>query len=322
MATAAAADVGGAGNGIDGLVGVHAPAGDATGDEGLSVSADNTMTEAATGGSTEYINHHLHFWQVKVGDSTFMTLNVDTLIFTFVLSALFFVSFRMAARKVTSGVPGKFQAFVEMIVGFVDGLVRETFHGRSKLIAPLAITIFCLVFLMNFMDMVPVDFLPWAWKAGHVAAGADPEHAYLRVVPTADLNTTFGLSIAVFLLIQYFGIAHKGVGGFTKEIFTAPFGPWLAPVNLLLRIIEEGVRPLSLSLRLFGNMYAGELIFILIALMTLSASFAHFSTYLLGFGQLVAGFIWTAFHVLIILLQAFIFMMLTIVYLSMSAESH
>jgi len=290
------------------------------------VSVEETTTG---GGSTEYINHHLHFWQVKVGDSAFMTLNVDTLIFTFVLSALFFVSFWLAARKVTSGVPGKFQAFVETIVGFVDGLVRETFHGRSKLIAPLAITIFCLVFLMNFMDMVPVDFLPWAWQSGHIAAGADPEHAYLRVVPTADLNTTLGLALAVFLLIQVFGIAHKGVGGFTKEIFTAPFHAHstvgkiaLAIPNVILRIIEEGVRPLSLSLRLFGNMYAGELIFILIALMTLNSSLAHVSTWAMGAMQLVAGFGWTAFHILIILLQAFIFMMLTIVYLSMAAESH
>ena len=287
------------------------------------------MTEAATGGSTEYINHHLHFWQVKVGDSAFMTLNVDTLIFTFVLSALFFVSFWLAARKVTSGVPGKFQAFVEIIVGFVDGLVRETFHGRSKLIAPLSITIFCLVFLMNFMDMLPVDFLPWVWQSGHAIAGNDPAHAYLRVVPTADLNTTFGMSIAVFLLIQVFGIAHKGVGTFVKEAFTAPFHAegtvtkiLLAPANFLLRVIEEGVRPLSLSLRLFGNMYAGELIFILIALMTLGSSLASFGTWPMGIMQLVAGFAWTAFHVLIITLQAFIFMMLTIVYLSMSAESH
>jgi F-type H+-transporting ATPase subunit a len=174
-----------------------------------------------------------------------------------------------------------------------------------------------------------VDFLPWAWGAGHAAAGHDPAHAYLRVVPTADLNTTFGLSLAVFLLIQVFGIGHKGVGGFTREIFTAPFHAestpmkiLLAPANLLLRLIEEGVRPLSLSLRLFGNMYAGELIFILIALMTLNSSLSHASTYVMGVAQLVSGFAWTAFHVLIITLQAFIFMMLTIVYLSMSAESH
>jgi F-type H+-transporting ATPase subunit a len=237
--------------------------------------------------------------------------------------------FLRASRKATAGVPGKFQTLVEIVVGFVDGLVRETFHGRSKLIAPLSITIFCLVFLMNFMDMVPVDLLPWAWMSGHAAAGMDPEHAYLRVVPTADLNTTFGLSLAVFLLIQVFGISHKGFGGFTKEIFTAPFHAHgtvakiaLAPANFLLRVIEEGVRPLSLSLRLFGNMYAGELIFILIALMTLNSSLAHLSTWVMGPLQWFVGAIWTAFHILIIVLQAFIFMMLTIVYLSMSAESH
>ena len=285
--------------------------------------------EAATGGSTEYINHHLTFWQVSVGNGDFMKLNVDTLIFTGLLSLLFVFFFVRSARKATAGVPGKFQAFVEIIVGFVDGLVRETFHGRSKLIAPLSITIFCLVFLMNFLDMVPVDFLPALWMKGHALAGADPEHAYLRVVPTADLNTTLGLALAVFLLIQVFGISHKGFAGFTREIFTAPFHAHsvgmkilLAPANLLLRIIEEGVRPLSLSLRLFGNMYAGELIFILIALMTLGSSLASLGTWPMGIMQFVAGFGWTAFHILVITLQAFIFMMLTIVYLSMAAESH
>jgi F-type H+-transporting ATPase subunit a len=199
--------------------------------------------------------------------------------------------------------------------------VRETFHGRSKLIAPLSITIFCLVFLMNFMDMLPVDFLPWA--AG--AAGVP----YLRVVPTADLNTTVGMALTVFLLIQYVGLKHKGPKVFFGEMVTAPFHAegalgkiLLAPANLLLRLIEEGVRPLSLSLRLFGNMYAGELIFILIAALTLGAAVDHFSTYLFGAAQFVSGFIWTAFHVLIITLQAFIFMMLTIVYLSMAAEHH
>ena len=138
----------------------------------LNATGIFSVMEPAGAGPTEYINHHLHFWQVKVGESAFMTLNVDTLIFTFVLSALFFLSFWLAARKVTSGVPGKFQAFVETLVEFVDGLVKETFHGQSKLIAPLSITIFCLVFLMNFMDMVPVDFLPWAWASGHAAGSA------------------------------------------------------------------------------------------------------------------------------------------------------
>ena len=212
-----------------------------------------------------------------------------------------------------------------MVVEFVDGLVRETFHGRSKLIAPLALTIFCLVFLMNFMDMLPVDWLP-APGQGRLA-GQDPHHAYLRVVPTADLNTTLGMSLMVFLLIQYFGIKHKGVGGFIKEAFTAPFHAdgrsakiLLAPANLLLRVIEELVRPLSLTLRLFGNMYAGELIFILIAVMTLGAALTSGMTYVMAPLQFIAGFVWTVFHILVITLQAFIFMMLTIVYLSMAAE--
>ena len=286
--------------------------------------------ETATGGSqTEYIQHHLQHLQLSVGDSTFMTLNVDTLFFTLVLSLLFVVFFIRSARKATAGVPGKVQTAVEMVVTFVDGLVRETFHGRSKLIAPLSLTIFCLVFLMNFMDMVPVDLLPWLWASGHELAGGDPAHAYLRVVPTADLNTTLGLALAVFLLIQVFGIKHKGFGTFVKEAFTAPFHATgtvgmvlLAPVNLLLRLIEEAVRPVSLSLRLFGNMYAGELIFILIAIMTLNASLSAGMTYAMAPVQFIAGFMWTAFHVLIITLQAFIFMMLSIVYLSMAAEKH
>jgi len=281
------------------------------------------------GGATGYITHHLHHLQWQIGEGKFMTINLDSVFFTLVLSALFLFFFLRTARKATAGVPGKFQAFVEMVVGFVDSMVRETFHGRSKLIAPLALTIFCLVFMMNFMDMIPVDWLPGAWMKGHEVAGHDPHHAYLRVVPTADLNTTLGLSLMVFLLIQIFGISHKGFGTFAKEAFTAPFhasGPvgivLLAPINFLLRIIEELVRPLSLSLRLFGNMYAGELIFILIALMTLNAAFSEWMTYAMLPVQFIAGFVWTAFHILVITLQAFIFMMLTIVYLSMAAENH
>src|SRR5690606_38190564 len=158
------------------------------------VIPDHSSPAPESGGSTEYIYHHLHHLQVSVGDSQFMTLNVDTLFFTAVLSLLFVFFFIRSARKATAGVPGKFQTVVEIIVGFVDGLVRETFHGRSKSIAPLSLTIFVVVFLMNFIDLVPVDFLPWVWANGYVAAGHDPAHAYLRAVPTADLNTTFGLS--------------------------------------------------------------------------------------------------------------------------------
>ncbi len=276
---------------------------------------------ASSGSQTEYIQHHLQFLQWQVGDGKFWTINLDSVFFMLLLSSLFLFFFLRIARKATAGVPGKGQAFLEMVVTFVDGLVRETFHGRSAFIAPLAVTIFCLVFLMNFMDMVPVDLLPWAAQQ----AGVE----YLRVVPTADLNTTLGISLGVFLLIQVFGIKHKGVGTFVKEAFTAPFHAesmpmkiLLAPANLLLRVIEEAVRPVSLSLRLFGNMYAGELIFILIAVMTLNASLASGMTYVMAPVQFIAGFVWTAFHVLVITLQAFIFMMLTVVYLSMAAENH
>lgn len=280
-----------------------------------------SVETASDGGSTEYIQHHLHFLQWQVGEGPFWTINLDSVFFMLALSALFLFFFIRAARKATAGVPGKFQTLVEMVVTGVDSLVRETFHGDSKFIAPLAVTIFVLVFMMNFMDMVPVDLLPW------IAHNAGIE--YLRVVPTADLNTTLGMSLGVFLLIQVFGIKHKGLTLFVKEAFTAPFHAEttvgkiaLAPANLLLRLIEETVRPISLSLRLFGNMYAGELIFILIAVMTLGASLSSGMTYAMAPVQFIAGFAWTAFHVLIITLQAFIFMMLTIVYLSMAAEKH
>ena len=277
--------------------------------------------EESTGGQTEYIQHHLHHLQWHVGDSKFMTINIDSVFFLLLMSALFIGVFLYVSRRATAGVPGKLQCALEMLITGIDGLVRETFHGQSKFIAPLAVTIFCLVFLMNFMDMVPVDFLPWAAHS----AGIN----YLNVAATAELYTTLGMALGVFLLIHYFGIKHKGVGLFVKEAFTAPFhasGPvgtvLLAPANFLLRLIEEMVRPVSLSLRLFGNMYAGELIFILIAVMTLGSSLSALSTYAMMPMQFVAGFIWTAFHVLVITLQAFIFMMLTVVYLSMAAEKH
>jgi len=278
---------------------------------------------------TGYIQHHLKHLQVAVGDGSFMRINIDSVFFFAMMALIFLFVFLRVSRQATAGVPGKLQCAIEMVVVFVDGLVRETFHGQSKYIAPLAVTIFALVFMMNFMDMLPVDLLPTLWTKAYALAGHDPHHAYLRVVPTADLNVTLGTALGVFLLIQYFGISHKGIGLFAKEAFTAPFhahGPIailiLAPINFLLRLIEEAVRPISLSLRLFGNMYAGELIFILIAVMTLNASFSHLSTYVMMPVQFVAGFVWTAFHVLVITLQAFIFMMLTVVYLSMAAEKH
>ena len=277
--------------------------------------------ESGSGGLTEYIKHHLHHLQWQYGDSKFETINLDSVFFLLLASVVFLFVFLRVARRATPGVPGKLQCAIEMVVTGIDGLVRETFHGQSKFIAPMAVTIFALVFLMNFMDMIPVDFLPWA--ATHVGVN------YLRVVPTADLNTTIGMSLGVFLLIHWFGIKHKGVKLFVAEAFTAPFHAHgtlgkilLAPANLLLRLIEEMVRPLSLSLRLFGNMYAGELIFILIAVMTLGAALNDAMTYVMAPVQFIAGFVWTAFHILVITLQAFIFMMLTIVYLSMASEKH
>src|ERR1700692_126462 len=248
-----------------------------------------TIEEEVSGGVTGYIMRRLPHLPVNQGHG-FWALHLDSIFFTLVLSAVLILILPIAARRATGGVPGKFQAGVEALVEFVDGMVKDTFHGTNKFIAPLAITIFCLVFLENFRDILPVDLLPAAGKAFGV------EH--LRTVATADINTTVGMALGVFLLIQYVGIKHKGIRVFVGEWFTAPFhghGVWavvLAPINFLFRVIEEAVRPLSLSMRLFGNMYAGELIFLLIACFTLGATLNHVSTYLLGTGQFIAGVVW------------------------------
>ncbi|MDE2305867.1 MAG: F0F1 ATP synthase subunit A [Gammaproteobacteria bacterium] len=270
---------------------------------------------------TEYIQHHLTYLTVQLRPGAFWTLHLDTVFFSLLFSVAFMFVFIGAARRATSGVPGKLQCAIEMLVEFVDQIVKETFGGKSRLVAPVAITIFVMVFLMNFMDLLPVDALPAFAK--QVGLG------HLRTVATADINTTLGMALCVFLLIQWVGITEKGLVTFFGEWFTAPFHAHglvakilLAPPNLLLRVIEEAVRPLSLSLRLFGNMYAGELIFVLIAVLTLGSRLTQFATYPFGVIQFGADFIWTLFHILIITLQAFIFGMLTIVYLSMAAEHH
>jgi F-type H+-transporting ATPase subunit a len=280
-----------------------------------------TAEEDVSGGVTGYIKHHLTHYTVDTGYGPFWTIHVDSIFFTLLISTFFILILSLAARRATSGVPGKLQTAVELLVEFVDSMVKDTFHGRNKFIAPLAITIFCIVFLENFMDILPVDALPAAAKLFGV------EH--LRTVATADLNTTVGMALGVFLLIQWVGITHKGFGVFAGEWFTAPFHAHgialkilLAPINFIFRVIEELVRPLSLSMRLFGNMYAGELIFLLIACFTLGAALNQLSTYALGVAQFGAGVIWTAFHYLIITLQAFIFMVLTIVYVGIAAEKH
>ncbi|SJM91112.1 F0 sector of membrane-bound ATP synthase, subunit a [Crenothrix polyspora] len=256
-------------------------------------------TEAhAAEGATGYIIHHLT--PLSVG-SGFWTLHLDTLFFSALLGGLFIWFFKSAADKATAGVPGLAQNFVEMMIEFVDTQVKDSYHGTSKLIAPLALTIFCWVFLWNFMDLFPVDILP--------SIGAVMGLPYLRSVPSTDLNATFAMSISVFSLIIFYSIKIKGPIGFAKELLLEPFGPWLMPFNLLLKLVEEIAKPISLALRLFGNLYAGELIFILIALLP---------SYL----QPVLSFPWAIFHILIITLQAFIFMVLTVVYLSMAHEHH
>lgn len=271
--------------------------------------------------ATEYIVHHLT--NLHAGEG-FWNFHLDSIFYAVILGILFCGSFYLAARKATSGVPGPWQNFVELMVDFVDTQVKDSFHGSSKLIAPLALTIFCWVFMMNFMDLVPVDLLP----AMGVAVGVE----YMKVVPTTDLNITFGMSITVFLLMIFYSIKIKGVGGFAQELLFHPFGKWMLPFNLLLKLVEELAKPVSLALRLFGNLYAGELIFILIALFTLSVgaesaaetfgNLASVGTLMALVTQVILGLAWAIFHILIITLQAFIFMMLTIVYLSMAHEEH
>ena len=261
--------------------------------------------------SGEYIQHHLQNLQVckdEAGEWVWnhcagnpMTINVDSMFWSVFLGLVFVILFRSAAKKTSADKPGRFQALVEIIVDFVDGSVKDTFHGKSRLIAPLGLTIFVWVFLMNMMDLIPVDLLPQLGQLIGVP--------YLKVVPTTDVNVTFGMSISVFVLILYYSIKIKGIKGFTREMTLQPFNHWAAiPFNLILEGISLIAKPISLSLRLFGNLYAGELIFILIAL--------------LGVYQLPLHFMWAVFHILIIVLQAFIFMMLTIVYLSLAQEEH
>jgi F-type H+-transporting ATPase subunit a len=281
---------------------------------------------AAEGGhgaltSGEYIQHHLTNLQVCKVESgewvwnhcagNFWTINVDTMGWSIFLGLVFIWLFGRAAKKSSSGRPTKFQALVEIIVEFVDSSVKDTFHGKSRLIAPLGLTIFVWVFLMNFMDLIPVDWIPLL--AGKVGI------PYMKVVPSTDVNITFGMSIAVFFLIIFYTIKNKGVMGFIKELTLHPIAPptkgigllaapFMIAFNFLLETVALIAKPISLSLRLFGNMFAGELIFILIAL--------------LGVYQLPLHFGWAVFHLLIVTLQAFIFMMLTIVYLSLASESH
>ena len=271
---------------------------------------------------TEYIHHHLHSLTFNLKTMSmgsgggFWTINVDTVFFSIFLGSAFLGLFWLFARRAVASTPGKMQNFIELMVEFADGQVKDCFHGKNDLIGPLGLTIFMWVFLMNFMDLVPVDLLPWV---GH-SLGVP----YLRVVPTTDLNLTFAMSISVFLLIIFYSIKVKGIKGFTKELTMQPFNhPLMIPFNFLLEMVGLLAKPISLALRLFGNLYAGELIFILLALLSLELT----PSFSLGGGvmtiaQIILSLGWSIFHILIITLQAFIFMVLTIVYLSLAHEDH
>lgn len=253
---------------------------------------------------------------MSFGSDGFWTVNLDTLFFSLVVGSAILLLFYFCAHRVTTGVPGKLQNFAELMLEFADNQVKDCFHGKNKLIGPLALTIFLWVFLMNFMDILPVDALPWAAHAAGIHS--------LKVVPTNDLNLTFALALSVFMLIIIYSVKIKGVKGFVKELTLQPFNhPLFIPFNLLLELVGLIAKPISLSLRLFGNLYAGELIFILIALLTLNASSSSVvGTAMFGVAQFLLALAWSIFHILVITLQAFIFMVLTIVYLSLAHEDH
>src|ERR1700683_4662502 len=258
--------------------------------------------------ANEYILHHLTFLSNREpkGVVDFTTIHLDSIFFSVLLAVLFGGAFYLAARKATTGVPGKFQNFVELLVEFVDKQVKDSYHGTNKLLAPLALTIFCWVFLFNAMDILPVDLLP------ALAHGAGFEH--LKVVPTTDLNVTFAMALTVFVLIIYYSIKCKGLGGFIGELTLQPFtakNPFVKALlvlpNLILEIVPFLARPISLSLRLYGNLFAGEMIFLLLAALTLHG--VHQLSSVGGWGLLVAqivlAFAWAVFHLLVITLQAF-----------------
>ncbi|SDX40029.1 F0F1 ATP synthase subunit A [Thiocapsa roseopersicina] len=288
------------------------------------MAASETLTSQA------YIQHHLtnltlgvhpeHGFgfahsSAEAAEMGFWAINVDTMFFSILLGYLFIWFFRRVAEQMTAGVPGTAQNFVEWIVDFVEENVRGSFTAKNPLVGPLALTIFAWVFLMNLMDLIPVDLLPYLFGQLMSVFGADPHHVFLRVVPTTDPNATFGMALVVFGLVLYYSVKMKGIGGFAAELTMQPFGKWGMPANLLLEGISLLSKPLSLALRLFGNMYAGEMIFILIALL-------YGGSMVLNITGGMLQFVWAVFHILIITLQAFIFMVLTIVYLDMAHQEH
>ena len=275
----------------------------------------------------EYIIHHLtHLGTGKPkGLVDFSIVNYDSVFFTTLIGVLGCFLLWKAARKATSGVPGRFQAAVEILVEMVESQAKGIVHNAHsrKLVAPLALTVFVWIFLLNAMDLLPVDLLPLIWEGIYKLAGQDPSHAYLRVVPTADLSVTMGLAVGVLITCLVYNVKIKGWGGWIHELFAAPFGNhWaLYPFNFAMQIVEFVAKTVSHGMRLFGNMYAGELIFLLIALLG-GAFTLSFTGFALAGLHIFAGTVWAIFHILIITLQAFVFMMLTLVYIGQAHDSH
>jgi F-type H+-transporting ATPase subunit a len=285
------------------------------------MAAEGQAGHAPTAG--EYIVHHLQHLQNKkqTGVVDFSVFNLDSIFFAVVLGVLASWLLWSVARKATSGVPGRMQAAIEILIEMVDTQAKGIVHNAQsrKFVAPLALTVFIWIFLMNAMDLLPVDLLPSIW---HVAGPAMGAPDYLRVVPTADLSITMGMSVTVLLICIYYNLKIKGAGGWIHELFSAPFGDkwFLYPVNFLMQMIEFVAKTVSHGMRLFGNMYAGELIFMLIALM--GGAFFTAAGLPLAVGHVISGFVWAAFHLIIITLQAFVFMMLTLVYVGQAHDAH
>ena len=277
----------------------------------------------------EYIVHHLTHLRNKELNGPFDLSVVawDSMFFSILLGVVGCFLLWRAARVATSGVPGRFQAAVELLVEMVESQAKGIVHNAQsrKLVSPLALTVFIWIFLLNAMDLLPVDLLPFIWEKIVGATGGDPHHAYLRSVPTADLSVTMGLSLSVLIVCLVYNVKIKGFGGWVHELFAAPFGDhWaLYPFNFLMQMIEFVAKTVSHGMRLFGNMYAGELIFLLIALMGGAWGSVGLGTGIgLAIGHIIAGSAWAIFHILIITLQAFVFMMLTLVYIGQAHDSH
>lgn len=284
--------------------------------------------------ATEYIQHHLQHLQKNFSFESvkqtsivdFGVFNLDSVFYALVLGIVGCFTLWAAARRATSGVPGRFQAAVEILVEMVDNQAKGVVRNATsrKLVAPLALTVFVWIFLMNFMDMLPVDLLPHIWHSAGPALGFKD---YMRVVPTADLSTTLGLAVSVLCVCLFYNIKIKGLGGWCHELVAAPFGDkwFIYPVNFVMQMIEFVAKTVSHGMRLFGNMFAGELVFMLIALMG-GAWAWEFNPlaggFWLGVGHLITGTVWTLFHILVITLQAFIFMMLTLIYVGQAHDAH